>query len=147
MLLEKNGKMSNSKCTRHLEICFFFITNYAAKKNLRIEHCPTDDMVSGFYTKLLQWSKFIKHRNRILGISGYNGNNINPPVCKECVENSGPAIHYDDDKAVRTMPWIEVVGKKKRRPDAFRSEYIPSGALMDKQKWLKAHSIYQTKLV
>jgi hypothetical protein len=52
----------------------------------------------------------------------------------ENVENSGPAVHYDDDKAVRTTPWIEVVSKKKRRPDAFRSEYIRSVALMDKQK-------------
>jgi len=54
MLLEKNGKMSNSKCTRHLEICFFFITNYAAKKNLRIEHCPTDDLVSGQAITMIQ---------------------------------------------------------------------------------------------
>jgi hypothetical protein len=50
------------------------------------------------------------------------------------VDSSGPAVHYDDDKAVRTMPWIEMVTKKKRRPDAFMSEYIRSGALMDKQK-------------
>jgi hypothetical protein len=50
------------------------------------------------------------------------------------VKNSGPAVHYDDDKAVRITPWIEVVSKNKRRPDAFRSEYIRSGALMDKQK-------------
>jgi hypothetical protein len=52
----------------------------------------------------------------------------------EDVEDSGPAIHYDDDKAVRTTPWIEVVSKKNRRPDAFRNEYIRSGTLMDKQK-------------
>jgi hypothetical protein len=50
------------------------------------------------------------------------------------VDNSGPAGHYDDDKDVRTTPSIEVVSKKKRRPDAFRSEYIRSGALMDKHK-------------
>jgi hypothetical protein len=91
-------------------------------------------MVGDFCTKPLQGSKFMKHRNRILGISGYNSNSMDPPVCKECVESSGPAIHYDDDKAVRTTPWIEVVSKKKRRPDAITSEYIRSGALMDKQK-------------
>jgi hypothetical protein len=134
MLLEKNGKMSSSKHTQHLEIRFFFITNIVAKKNLRIEHCPTDDMVGDFYTKPLQGSKLIKHRNRILGISCYNGDSMDPPVCKECVENSGPAVHYDDDKAVRTTPWIEVVGEKKRRPHAYSSEYIRSGILMDKQK-------------
>jgi hypothetical protein len=48
------------------------------------------------------------------------------------VKSSGPAVHYDDDKAVRTTPWIEMVSKKKRRPDTFRSEYIRSGALRDK---------------
>jgi hypothetical protein len=59
------------------------------------------------------------------GATGYNG---------ACVENSGPLVHYDDDKAVRTTPWIKLVSKKKRRTDAFRSEYIRSGTLMDKQK-------------
>jgi hypothetical protein len=49
------------------------------------------------------------------------------------VENSGLPVHYVDDKAARTTPWIKVVSKKKRRPDVFRSEYICSSFLMDKQ--------------
>jgi hypothetical protein len=58
MLLEKNGKMSSSRRTRHLEIRFFFVTNNVAKKNLRIEYCPTDDMFGDFFTKPLNGSKF-----------------------------------------------------------------------------------------
>jgi hypothetical protein len=50
------------------------------------------------------------------------------------VENRRPPVHYDNDKALRTTPWIEVVSKKKRRPDTFESEYIRSGTVMNKQK-------------
>jgi hypothetical protein len=59
---------------------------------------------------------------------------IDGPHYHPVVESSGPAVQYDDDKAVRTTPWIEVVSKIKRRPDAFRSDYSRSRALMDKQK-------------
>jgi hypothetical protein len=58
MLLEKNGKMSSSMCTRHLEIQFFFVTDNVANKKLRIEYCPTDDMGADFFFKPLNCSKF-----------------------------------------------------------------------------------------
>ena len=37
---------------------------------MKILHCPTEDMVADFYTKPLQRSIFVKHRNSLLGING-----------------------------------------------------------------------------
>ncbi len=49
-------------------ICYFFLTNRAAKKEVSIKYCPTGDMVSDFVTKLLQSSAFKKFCNQILNI-------------------------------------------------------------------------------
>lgn len=68
MLLEKNGRASSSKQTRHLNIRFFFITDQIKTGILGVEHCPTEDMVADFYTKLLQGSAFKRFRDMILNI-------------------------------------------------------------------------------
>jgi hypothetical protein len=54
ILLEKNGKASSGRCTRHLDIRYFFVTDPVKKGDLRIEYCPTGDMVADFFTKPLQ---------------------------------------------------------------------------------------------
>ena len=68
MLLEKNGKASSSKRTKHINVRFFFVTDMIQKKRMSVEWMPTDDMVADFWTKPNQGSLFIKHRNRIMGV-------------------------------------------------------------------------------
>ena len=51
ILLEKNGKASSSKRTRHINIRYFFVTDQVSKGNLAIEHCPTDQMIADYFTK------------------------------------------------------------------------------------------------
>ena len=67
ILLETNGKKSSSKRTRALNIRYFFLTDQVAKGNLRIEYCPTTEMVGDFMTKPLQGKLFEKHRHSIMG--------------------------------------------------------------------------------
>jgi hypothetical protein len=67
ILLEKNGKESSSKRTRHINIRFFFIKDCIDKGHLTIEHCPTDDMIGDYPSKPLQGKKFKKHRALIMG--------------------------------------------------------------------------------
>ena len=43
ILLEKNGKMSSGKHTKHINIRYFFITDHASKGELSIEWCPMAD--------------------------------------------------------------------------------------------------------
>jgi hypothetical protein len=67
MLLERNGKASSSKRTKHINIRYFFITDRISKGEVRVEWCPTKDMVADFMTKPLQGSLFKKFRDLIMG--------------------------------------------------------------------------------
>ncbi len=58
ILLERNGKASSGKRTRHINICYFFITDQVNMKELTIEWCPTKQMVADFITKPIQGSHF-----------------------------------------------------------------------------------------
>ena len=69
ILLEKNGKMSSSARTRHVNIRYFFIADRIKSKELEIDYCPTGNMVADFHTKPLQGAKFIQFRDMIMGIS------------------------------------------------------------------------------
>jgi hypothetical protein len=84
MLLENNGHMSSSKRTRHIDIRYFFVTDNVKNKNLRVDYCPTDDMIADFFTKPLQGSKYRRFRNLILNL----GSHDIVDTCKECVETS-----------------------------------------------------------
>ena len=66
MLLAKNGRASSSKWTHHMNICYFFVTDQIQVGDIRVEYCPTDDMIADFFTKLLQGGKFIRFHDQIL---------------------------------------------------------------------------------
>lgn len=68
MLLEKNGRASSGKRTRHINIRYFFVADRVKSGEVRSKHCPTDDMLGDYFTKPLQGSKFRKFRNQILNI-------------------------------------------------------------------------------
>ena len=65
--LETNGRSSAGKRSQHMNICYFFITDYAGKGLISIRYWPTDDMDSNYHTKPLQGRKFNKFRSRIMG--------------------------------------------------------------------------------
>jgi hypothetical protein len=67
ILLERNGKASSGKRTRHINIRYFFITDRVNMKEVSIEWCPTKDMVADFMTKPLQGSHFKRLRDIIMG--------------------------------------------------------------------------------
>ena len=68
MLLEKNGKASSGKRTKHINIRYFFVTDRIKKGDLKVEWCPTDEMIADFWTKPNQGSLFRKFRDRIMGV-------------------------------------------------------------------------------
>ena len=67
ILLERNGRSSSTKRTKHMNIRYFYATEQVKKKAIHVTHCPTDEMVGDFFTKPLQGSLFIKMRNYIMG--------------------------------------------------------------------------------
>ena len=70
ILLEKNGRASSSKRTRHINIRYFFVTDRVAAKEVNIQYCPTDEMIADFFTKPLQGSPFRKFRDQVMNIEG-----------------------------------------------------------------------------
>ena len=65
--LERNGRSSSVKQTRHINIYYFFITDRVNMKELTIEWCPAKQMVANFMTKPLQGSHFRHLRDYIMG--------------------------------------------------------------------------------
>jgi hypothetical protein len=54
ILLEKNGKASSSKRTKHVNIRYFFITDRVSKEEVSVVWCPKGDMIGDYATKPLQ---------------------------------------------------------------------------------------------
>jgi len=69
ILLEKNGKASSSKRTKHINIRYFFVTDQIAMNELSVHWCPTEEMIVDFATKPLQGALFRKFRDQIMGIA------------------------------------------------------------------------------
>jgi hypothetical protein len=92
ILLEKNGRASSGRRTRHIDIRYFFVTDRVKQKELRIEYCPTGDMVADFFTKPLQGSLFRKLHAIILNIPDHS-RNANASTSQECV---GKVMSYAD---------------------------------------------------
>ena len=68
ILLEKNGKASSSKRTKHINIRYFFITDRVEKGDVSLIWCPTGDMIGDYMTKPLQGALFRKFRDQIMGV-------------------------------------------------------------------------------
>ena len=67
ILLEKNGRGSTSKQTKHIEIWYYYVANRIAKGDLAVVWCPTDKMIADFLTKPLQGKEFLRFRNVLMG--------------------------------------------------------------------------------
>ena len=64
--LAENGR-SNSDRTRHIGIRYFFIKQYLEDGTMRIEHCPTKEMLADILTKPLVGEQFRILRDMLLG--------------------------------------------------------------------------------
>ena len=68
ILFEENGMKSVGKASRHIKIRYFFVTDNIRGKEMRVFHCPTGGIITDFFTKSLQGTPFMTHRDAILGI-------------------------------------------------------------------------------
>jgi hypothetical protein len=68
ILLEKNGKASSGKRTKHINARYFFITDRISKREVKVKWCPTEDMTGDFWTKPLQGASFCRMRDLIMGV-------------------------------------------------------------------------------
>ena len=72
ILLEKNGKMSSGKCTKHVIICHFVVMDRVSKGKVSIKWHPTKKMVADHATKPVQGTLFKRFRDLIMGVIPLN---------------------------------------------------------------------------
>jgi hypothetical protein len=107
ILVEQNGKASSSKHTRHINIRYFFITDWVNMKEISIGWCPTKKMVADFMTKPLQGSHFknlrdyimsrvrsTKHKHNVISV----GKKTNKAVTKKSKVNGKSCIKMTGSK-------------------------------------------------
>jgi len=66
MLLEKHGKSSSSKRTRHIDVRYYYIADCVAGKEVEVKYCPAGEMLADSFTKPLQGSLFVKFHDLIM---------------------------------------------------------------------------------
>ena len=68
MLLEKNGRASSSRRTRHIDLRYYFVKEHVDSRTIKIVHCPTKEMWGDYFTKPVQGSLFYKLQDAIMNI-------------------------------------------------------------------------------
>jgi hypothetical protein len=112
IILERNGRASSGRRTRHVNIRYFFVADRVKNGELRIEYCPTTggDMWGDFFTKPLQGSAFKRQRAQILNLPEELPLPITTSGSQECV---GASSSYAD--VVRGTDIIKVIQSSKAR--------------------------------
>jgi hypothetical protein len=110
ILLEKNGRASSSKRTRHLNIRYFFVHDRIEAKEVRVEYCGTDDMVADFFSKPLQGSIFKKFRDFIMNVSP-SGNQTNADPLSQSVEDHRSVLEPE----ITDKGWTVYAKKQKQK--------------------------------
>jgi hypothetical protein len=112
MLLERNGEASSGKCTWYINNWYFFITDRINLKEVKIEWCPTKDMVADFINKPCQGSHFRRLRNLIMGVTSIKKTK-NPSTSKATVikrNNSVKVRLLERNKTARKQVRLSSVG-------------------------------------
>ena len=68
ILLKCNGKSLSTKCTKHINIRYFFVMDKILKREVSIQWCPMNDMIGDFMTNPLQGSQFKQFQDVIMGV-------------------------------------------------------------------------------
>jgi hypothetical protein len=114
ILLEKNGRGSSSKRTRHINIRYFFVTDRIQSKEVSVEYCPTGEMIADFFTKPLQGSLFRKFRAFIMNLDPGTDSPQDQRSVLRKAETSRNANGVTDSRPAVTWSQIVRGGKPKR---------------------------------
>ena len=124
MLLEKNGRGSSSKRTRHDNILYFFIKDRIAFGEVKLEYCPTGTILVDAFIKPLQESAFISFRDGIMNVSRHKNNDIktrsvlripddkvrkSQTECTNMAEKTSPS---EKNKLKVDVSWLQVVDNR-----------------------------------
>ena len=66
--MEKNGKFSSMKNTKHIRVRYYFIKDWVESGEVVIKNCPTTEILGDICTNLLQGALIRKYRAEIMNI-------------------------------------------------------------------------------
>ena len=75
-MLEKNGRMSAGKNSKHIKNRFFLITDKVAMGDLEIQHKGTYEMWADVNTNPIQRERFRVIHGQVMGISDHYDDNM-----------------------------------------------------------------------
>ena len=97
IFLEKNGKTSSGKRTKHISMRFFFVTDRITKRNISVGWCPTGDMTGDFLMKPTQGALFCRFRDQIMGVVAQpdpgpgKSKKVSKPKSESCLLYTSPS--------------------------------------------------------
>lgn len=107
------GKLPLSgRRTRHINIRYLLVKDRIASGEVKIKHCPTKDMMAGFFTKPLQGCLFTKMWDGIM--------NVNPQRYDYAHEDCRSVLNAADRQDITSETpgaeegWVTVESKKNR---------------------------------
>ena len=124
MLLEKNGRMSSTKRTRHVNIRFYGVKQHIDDGTVSLEYCPTEDMYGDFFTKPLVGKSFYRLRDKIMNIDPNDKHHSSHRSVLDFEHMSGEEMTDGN----RKMTYAEVVVKDRSKP-AQRAGFKPSSGV------------------
>ena len=94
ILLAESVKTSDSRCTPHLHVQYFFVTDNIKKGEVKVAFCPMHDMLGDFFTKPLQGSQFVCMMDNILNLPGSTSTTVHRSV----LEKTNPGENFKISK-------------------------------------------------
>ena len=65
--IERNGRNSCTGNSRHIDVRYFWVKDVVDRKEIKIEYCPTEQMLADYFTKPLNGRLFKYFRDIIMG--------------------------------------------------------------------------------
>ena len=116
MKMERNGRRSCGKKSKHIDIRYFWCKDYIEKGEVSLVYCPTELMIGDFFSKPVQGGLFRRMRAVIMGrMTVDEFMTLYDPTSKERVgidEKTSNAKLADDDVSCE-MNKQEMGGRKK----------------------------------
>jgi len=136
ILLAKNGQASSGKRTRHINIRYFFVKDRIRNKELRIEYCPTELMLSDLLTKPLQGSQFRKLRDQMLNICDSIPMQTSIPS-QECVKTPFLTSGSNESKVCDHVTFKEKIDET----DGSQWTVVESRRKLKERKSMSSHTL------
>ena len=117
--IEKTGSVSSGERSSHINIILFFIKDILKREGIEVNHCPTERMIAGLFTKSMQGKLFRFLRDIVMGLApfpmeecvGLYEISTKKSIVEECVSNPVKGQPVVNNKEIS---WANIVKKGKR---------------------------------